>query len=71
MDFLRHQHLIFDNFAQENGQQNIKYAHKVGKKMTKSLENEEKICIFQFARKNLKTLYKVSFILRRRTTVRR
>ena len=42
------------------GNKIFKYAHKVGKNWQKA----------QFARTNLKTLHKVSLILRRRTTVR-
>ena len=37
--FLRRRNLIFENFAQENGQKIFKHAHKEGKNGQKSLEN--------------------------------
>ena len=40
--FLHHQHFIYDNFALENGQKNLKHAHKVGKNGQKVKENFER-----------------------------
>ena len=54
-DILKADFFTFDNFAQEKGQQNSKYANKVGKNWQKAQKIKKKTSIFQFARTNLKT----------------
>ena len=68
---MRRPNFTYDNFAQENGRKKTLSMPIKWVKTDKKIRNEEKSCIFQFAHTNLKTLRKVSLILRRHTTVRR